>query len=90
MLHLLKVENPHDKRLLRVLILICIFEFYFAYGREIELVHGRHEILVLVGAATGRCVWELHDLEDWPVETLGAVVTLGFAHSVVKCILDIR
>jgi hypothetical protein len=88
MLHLLKVENPHNKRLLRVLILICIFEFYFTYGREIELVHGRHEILVLVGA-TG-CVWELHDLEDWPVETLGAVVTLGFAHSVVKCILDIR
>ena len=87
MLHLLKVKNPHNKRLLRVLVLICIFEFYFTYGREIELVHGRHEILVLVGAS---CVWELHDLEDWPVETLGAVVTLGFTHSVVKCILDIR
>jgi hypothetical protein len=89
MLHLFQVEYPHDKRLLRVLILIeiGIFEFDLTYWREIELGHGRHEVLVLVSA---RLVRQLHNLEDWAVETLAAVVALGFTHSIVKSVLDIR
>ena len=36
------------------------------------------------------CVGELYDLEDRPEETLSAIVTLGFTHSVVEGVLDIR
>ena len=39
---------------------------------------------------SGGCVGELYDLEDRPEETLSAVVTLGFTHSVVEGVLDIR
>jgi hypothetical protein len=70
-----------------ILIEVDIFEFDLTDGREIELGHGRHEVLVLVSA---RLVRQLDNLEDWAVETLAAVVALGFAHSVVKGVLDIR
>ena len=76
MLDFFEVKNSHDKRLLGVLVLIeiCVFQFYFTYGRKIDLVHWRHEILILVGAC--RHVGKLHNLENWSIETLGTIVTL--------------
>jgi len=87
MLYFLQIKYPHNKRLLRVLILLCVFQLYLPYWWEIELGHGGHEVLVLV---SGGCVGELYDLEDRPEETLSAIVTLGFTHSVVEGVLDIR
>jgi hypothetical protein len=92
MLNFFKVKNPYNKRFLRVLVFIkiCIFKFYFAYGWKIELIHGGHEILILVSAAAACRVGKLNYLKNWPIETLGAIVTLWFAYPVVKGILDIR